>query len=255
MVELLEPTPTSPDRPPTQTTLKVERLSVRFGGVHALADVCVDVESHTAVGVIGPNGAGKTTLLNAISGFVRTTSGRITLDGLDLSNMAATKRATSGLGRTFQTPRLFPGLTVTENLKVVERRGRHRSPVPISEALEITGARHLAAVAVENLQAGERRFVEIARTLMLSPSVVLLDEPATGLRDTEVTALTECLRTIISATGASILVISHDMRVINEACDSVVALDQGQVVTSGHIDDVRSDPRVVEAYFGSEVEQ
>jgi ABC-type branched-subunit amino acid transport system ATPase component len=231
--------------------LVLEGVSVRFGGVAALQEVSLSVGAGTAVGVIGPNGAGKTTLLNAASGFVQPKAGRVLVGGADLTTRSAANRALRGLGRTFQTPRLFPGMTVHDNLAVVahRRRGEGLSP---AEALEITGARHLADAPVERLVAGERRFVELARSLMLGPVVLLLDEPATGLRDAEVDTLVSSLRRLGDEHGLALLVISHDMRVIDECCEAVVVLDRGSVLARGTPDEIRREPRVVEAYFGTE---
>jgi ABC-type branched-subunit amino acid transport system ATPase component len=236
----------SPGRGGAEVVLALEDVSVRFGGVTALAGVSVTVPARCAVGVIGPNGAGKTTLLNVASGLVRPSEGRITLGGTDVTAMSATKRAVAGIGRTFQTPRLFPGLTVAENLKVVDRRRRRQQLFTAAEALAVTGVPDLENVPAERLQAGQRRFVELARSLMLSPAMVLLDEPATGLRDAEVATLTRCLTGLVETEAISLLVISHDMRVINEACQHVVVLDRGQVLAEGSPQAVRNDPAVIE---------
>jgi branched-chain amino acid transport system ATP-binding protein len=234
--------------------LALEDVSVRFGGVAAVSGVSLRVPAGAAVGVIGPNGAGKTTLLNVVSGFVRPNAGRVSFLGGDVTRWTPARRARAGIGRTFQVPRPFPEMTTRENLTVVAgQRPEHREALTADAAMALTGITELADRSVEHLVAGERRFAEIARALMLGPQVLLLDEPATGLRDAEVDALTVVVNRLVGDVGVSVLVISHDMRVINECCTTVVALDVGRVLIEGDPETVRHDPRVVEAYFGSEV--
>jgi branched-chain amino acid transport system ATP-binding protein len=231
--------------------LDVDAVEVRFGGVLALDKVALGVAPASIAGVIGPNGAGKSTLMNAISGFVKVRSGRIAFGGRDLSGVRPHQRARLGLGRTFQVPRLYRGLTVAENLDVVRRQvARHRELPAIGDVLGRCGVADLADRAVDALDAGQQRFVEIARTLATAPSLVLLDEPATGLRDSEIDQLGRLLCALRDHHGVAALVISHDMRVIHRVCDTVTMLDFGAVVTSGAPDVVCNDPRVIAAYIG-----
>jgi branched-chain amino acid transport system ATP-binding protein len=233
--------------------LHVTGLLVRFGGVVALDDVSLGVPSGAIAGVIGPNGAGKSTLMNAISGFVKPKSGTVSFEGHDISRVAPHERARLGLGRTFQVPRLYRGLTVAENIEVVRRQVSRRRPLPgINEVLTMCGVADLAESTVERLDAGQQRFVEIARTLAMAPKLMLLDEPATGLRDAEVDQLGNLLLRARDERGTATLVISHDMRVIHQACDIVTMLDFGAVITTGNPVEVCSDPRVITAYLGDD---
>jgi branched-chain amino acid transport system ATP-binding protein len=233
-------------------SLEVADVTVRFGGVVALDAVSLTVGRGSIAGVIGPNGAGKSTLMNAVSGFVKLRAGRVMLNGCDLGRIAPHERARRGLGRTFQVPRLYRGLTVAENLDVVQGQlGRHRRLPPAADVLATCGVERLAGVRVEQLDAGQQRFAEIARTLSMAPSLMLLDEPATGLRDSEVEQLGQLLRRISDDHQVTVLMISHDMRVIHHACDVVTMLDFGSVVTSGTPATVCADVRVIAAYLGS----
>jgi branched-chain amino acid transport system ATP-binding protein len=231
--------------------LEARDVTVRFGGVVALDGASVTVERGQIVGVIGPNGAGKSTLMNAVSGFVRVRSGEVVIANQSVTKMAPHRRARAGLGRTFQVPRLYRGLTVSENMAVVQQESQ-RLGVRADDALALCGVGELAATPVERLDAGQQRFVEIARTLSMSPTVMLLDEPATGLRDDEVHQLGELLLRARSELGIASMVISHDMRVIHQCCDAVTMLEFGKVMVSGTAAAVCGDPRVIAAYLGNE---
>jgi branched-chain amino acid transport system ATP-binding protein len=239
---------------PDQAVLSIEAITVRFGGVTALDDVSIEVPAGVAVGVIGPNGAGKTTMLNAVCGYVRPSSGTTAFEGQDITRWSPARRARAGIGRTFQVPRLFPEMTARDNLSVVDmQRPRQREALGIDEALAVVGITHLGDRDVDHLVAGERRFVEVARALMLGPRLLLLDEPATGLRDAEVESLSGVINHLVGERAVAVLLISHDMRVINDCCTRVVVLEGGEVLMVGDPETVRSDPRVIDAYFGSEV--
>jgi branched-chain amino acid transport system ATP-binding protein len=231
--------------------LAADDLIVRFGGVLALDGVSVRVEQAEVLGVIGPNGAGKSTLMNAISGFVRLRGGEVLLGGRVVTRVAPHRRARLGLGRTFQVPRLYRGLTVAENVAVVQQQGS-RGDVSIHTALEMCGVEAVADTKVERLDAGEQRFVEIARTLATSPRVMLLDEPATGLRDDDVRRLGDLVLRARRDLDIATMVISHDMRVIHHCCDTVAMLDFGRVTTSGTAAEVCRDDRVIAAYLGED---
>lgn len=240
-----------PDLDESRALLCADAIEVRFGGLVALDRASLTVMPASIAGVIGPNGAGKSTLMNAVSGFVKLRSGRITFHGVDLTRVKPHQRARLGLGRTFQVPRLYRGLTVRENIEVVQQQvARHRTLPLADDVLAACGVGALGDRRVESLDAGAQRFVEIARTLATAPSLVLLDEPATGLRDSEIEQLGRLLLTMRNEHGVAILVISHDMRVIHQACDTVTMLDFGVVVTHGTPATVCSDPRVIAAYLG-----
>jgi ABC-type branched-subunit amino acid transport system ATPase component len=236
--------------------LSLDAVEVRFGGLVALDRVSLTVMSASIAGVIGPNGAGKSTLMNAVSGFVKLRRGRITFDGVDLARIKPHQRARLGLGRTFQVPRLYRGLTVRENIDVVQQQvARHRRLRAADDVLAACGVGALGDRRVESLDAGAQRFVEIARTLATAPSLVLLDEPATGLRDSEIEHLGRLLLAMRDEHDVAILVISHDMRVIHQVCDTVTMLDFGAVVTHGPPTTVCSDPQVIAAYLGQPVDR
>jgi branched-chain amino acid transport system ATP-binding protein len=237
------------------TVVAIEHLRVDFGGVTALADVSVDVAEAEVVGIIGPNGAGKSTALNALSGFVRPTSGSMRLRGESLERMTPATRARRGIGRTFQTPRLFPGLTVAQNLQVTGRqRSRQHSFGGVTEVLALCGISDLAGRPTDVLTAGERRFAELARALMLGPDVLLLDEPATGLRSQEVHQFGSILRHLRDTYGTAALLVSHDLQIVYDCCASVVVFNEGRVLTVGTPRQVRADPAVIQAYFGVDAE-
>jgi ABC-type branched-subunit amino acid transport system ATPase component len=234
--------------------LEVIDVAVRFGGVAALDGLSFDVERGEILGIIGPNGAGKTTLLNVISGFVRPNRGSVRLDGADVLRRPPAERARRGLGRTFQTPRLFPGLTLAQNLDVTRRQRRRAGTGldSVEEVLAVAGLADLRDVTVEHLTAGERRFAEVARALMLRPVLLLLDEPATGLHDPEIHQLGRLLKLLGSEHDLTSLLISHNMTIVNDCCARVIAMDVGRLLATGTPSEVRNNPAVVAAYFGSE---
>jgi branched-chain amino acid transport system ATP-binding protein len=238
---------------PESPVLSLRGVSVAFGTVAVLWDVDLDVDEAGAVGLVGPNGAGKTTLLNVASGFVHPRSGRVVLDGQDVTHLPPPKRARLGLGRTFQTPILFDGLTLAQNLHTAGRMRRvgRNGGVTNDEALEITGLRHVARRRVELLTNYERRLAEIARALMLAPRVLMLDEPATGLRESEVEELSALLNETRQRLRLALVIVSHDMLMVRTCCPTMVVLDAGTVIASGSPEDVLRQAAVIDAYLGS----
>ncbi len=228
-------------------------VTVAFAGVTALAELSLTARCDEVLGVIGPNGAGKTTLLNAATGLVPVRAGAIRFAGRDLRRASTTARARLGLGRTFQTPRLFSSLTVLQNVQVAARQGdrRHRGTDACLELLELTGLRDRAGEPADALTAGEQRFCEIARALALRPRLLLLDEPATGLRDDEVVRLAQLLAEL-AARGLGTMIVDHDMRLIMRACARLAVVEFGRLIAHGATADVRRDPAVVRAYLGEE---
>ena len=241
--------------------LSTAGLSVRFGGVRAVDQVDVVVEEGQLVGLIGPNGAGKTTFVDAITGFVRYT-GRVELEGQDLTGMPPHARARRGLARTWQSTELFDDLTVTENLAVAAQR-----PSFLSLAAELVGKRvgesaaaeralqlldlaQIAEAMPEELTQGQRKLVGVARAIAMEPRLLCLDEPAAGLDTKESEDLGQRLRRIADS-GTTTLLIDHDMGLVMTICDRIVVLEFGRVIAAGPPDEVRRDSRVVTAYLGS----
>jgi len=240
--------------------LRTSGLSVRFGGVHAVRDVDVEVAPGELVGLIGPNGAGKTTFVDAITGYVRYT-GAIELDGRDLRGMAPHQRASRGLARTWQSTELFDDLTVSENVSVAaehpsflslaaELVGKRLGASEAAEhALDALDLRPLAGAMPSELTQGQRKLVGVARAVAMQPRLLCLDEPAAGLDTHESEELGRRLRQIASG-GTTTLLIDHDMGLVLTICDRITVLEFGQVIASGPPDEVRRDPRVVTAYLG-----
>lgn len=240
--------------------LQAVGLSVRFGGVRAVENVDVTVEEGQLVGLIGPNGAGKTTFVDAITGFVRST-GRVELDGSDLTGMAPHVRARRGLARTWQSTELFDDLTVRENLTVAAERpsflalaaelvGRRvDESAAAGDALEVLGLGSIAEAVPDELTQGQRKLVGVGRAIAMRPRLLCLDEPAAGLDTNESERLGQRLRRIADA-GTTTLLIDHDMGLVMSICDRIVVLEFGEVIAAGPPDDVRRDPRVVAAYLG-----
>jgi ABC-type branched-subunit amino acid transport system ATPase component len=236
--------------------LRIVNISRRFGGIAALDDVSFDVRAHSVCALIGPNGAGKTTLINVLSGLTPPTSGRIVLDGEDVTGRPPMAMARRGVARTFQHIRLFGDLTALEN--VVVGRHRHRTGGVTAALLRLRSSRDderqaradAAALPAATLSYGDQRRVEIARALATSPRVLLLDEPAAGMNPSETARLAAFLTTIAES-GVTLIVIEHDMELVHAISDHVVVLNFGRKIAEGTSHDVRNDLAVVEAYLGA----
>jgi branched-chain amino acid transport system permease protein len=240
-----EPAPPTTPRPEPATggpVLRVNGLSVAFGGVHALDDVNLEVREGELVGLIGPNGAGKTTLVDAVTGFVRS-SGTVELDGRDVGRLAPYERARLGLGRTWQSTDLFDDLDVRENLTVADGTGE------VEPKLALVGVDVTGEAMPGQLSQGQRKLVGIARALASGPRLLCLDEPAAGLDTNESQQLGARLRELADR-GQSTLLIDHDMGLVLSICDRVVVLEFGKVIADDAPDVVRQDPTVISAYLG-----
>jgi branched-chain amino acid transport system ATP-binding protein len=231
--------------------------------------VSFDVTPGEIVGIIGPNGAGKTTLFDAVSGYTKPDAGSMILGGRDITHLGSASRAKAGLGRSFQDARLFPSLTVDETIAVAcERWVESRDPVSaalrlpnsydserhitkrVDELIALLGLELFRSKFVRELSTGTRRVVDLACLLAHRPSVILLDEPSSGIAQREAEALAPMLLRIRDHTGASLVVIEHDIPLIRMVSDRLIAMDQGAVISSGDPAHVLTDELVVESYLG-----
>ena len=249
--------------------LEAVEVGKRFGGISALSEVSLSVEGGEAVGLVGPNGAGKTTLFNCLLGLLRPDAGRITFDGRDLLGMPVHRRARLGIGRTFQRMELFAEMTVREHLLVAgrARRGDGRlwkdllnqgAPRPgeedeVDELLDRIGLRPVANRATESLTLGYGRLVELGRALMTRPRLLLLDEPSSGLDQDESLALAGVLERVRRDRGTAILLVEHDLAMVERLASRLYVLDFGRLIASGPQEEVLADPAVRKAYLGDEV--
>ncbi len=260
----------SPDDSGAAPLLEVTEIAVAFGGNRAVNGTTFVVRPHEIVGMIGPNGAGKTTIFDLISGFVPVDSGRIELQGRDITNLGASDRAGAGLGRSFQDARLFPDMTVRETLAVALERwvksrsalsaalrlpavydDEERTALRVHELIELMNLGDYQNSFVRELSTGTRRVVDLACIAAHRPVMVLLDEPSSGIAQREVEALAPVLRRLRDEMGASLLVIEHDIPLISSISDRLVALDQGAVLAEGPPADVLNHTDVIESYLGN----
>ena len=236
--------------------LEAVDVTKRFGGVWALRGVSLELRERDIIGLIGPNGSGKTTLLNCVSGVFPATSGQVLLDGRPLNIRRGYRVARAGVVRTFQNIRLFGSLTALQNVEVgalgAGRVRRARSRGYALDVLEQLGIVHLADRWAATLSYGDQRRLEVARALAGSPRFLLLDEPAAGMNETESDELRASILRIRSDRKCGILVVEHDLRLIMRLCDTIYVLNEGEVISRGTPDEVRSDPAVIAAYIGEE---
>jgi len=248
------------------TLLRAESIVMRFAGILALDDVSLSVEAGAIVGLIGPNGAGKTTFFNCVSGMVRPTDGRVLLDGRDVTRTSVHRRSHLGMARTFQRMELFGGMTVSEHMLVAERArnasgslgrdvlGRGR-PTADEQArcktvLSLLGLEADADRPIEALSLGRGRLVELGRALMTEPTLLLLDEPSSGLDVTETEEMGEVLLRIRDERDTAILLVEHDVEMVRRFTERLYVLDFGTLIAEGRTASVMQDPAVQKAYFG-----
>lgn len=255
LVRLRPPAPApEPDVRPPAAMLTTRAVGKRYAGVAAVADITLALPTGQVTGIIGPNGAGKTTLINLIAGQAAPSSGGVYVDAAPLAGLPAFRVARTGIARTFQNIRVFPHMSVLENVMTAAERIE-----PNAVAAERAARRELARLGLADhadrlagtLPYGERRRLEIARALVTRPSFLLLDEPAAGMNPVETDALMAILAEVKRVRGLGIVLIEHDLGLVMRLCDRVAVLDHGRLITEGPPAVVRADPMVVEAYLGS----
>ncbi|MDR5875221.1 ABC transporter ATP-binding protein [Halomonas sp. CUBES01] len=249
--------------------IEVQQVNKAFGGLQVINDCSIRVEKGSITGMIGPNGAGKSTLFNLMAGALQPDSGRILLDGEDITALSADQRFHKGLLRTFQIAHEFSHMSALENLMMVppEQAGenlftawfkpglvRHEEAEVRRRALEVidfVGLHHVRNELAGNLSGGQKKLLELGRTMMTNAKIVLLDEIAAGVNRTLLGDLIGNIERLNREMGYTFLVIEHDMDMIARLCDPVIVLAQGQVMVEGHIEDIQNNPEVIDAYFGA----
>ena len=252
--------------------LTCQDVSINFGGVKAVQNVSLDIRKGSVTSIIGPNGAGKTTFFNIISGVYKPTSGKVLLDGEDITSLPQHEVSKKGMARTFQNIRLFSQLDNVRNVQsaldaranytMVEdilglprKRGEDKKNYDIAmECLDLVGLKDFAHDRPGNLPYGMQRKVELARALASNPKLLLLDEPAAGLNPVEVEDFIELLKKIREIRDLTILLIEHRLKVVNTLSDEVFVLNFGELLTHGTPEEVQNHPKVIEAYMGEEEE-
>ncbi|MEA5423713.1 urea ABC transporter ATP-binding protein UrtD [Synechococcus sp. CCY9202] len=243
----------------TKPLLELKDVSVSFDGFYALTDLSLTLQKGELKSIIGPNGAGKTTFLDVITGKVRPTKGSVTFKGKSLIGLSEQRISRDGIGRKFQTPRVFENLTVQRNLELSASPQKNafsllvdRLPTPskdeVQRLMSYVGLSPFASTQAGSLSHGQKQWLAIAMLVAQSPEVLLLDEPVAGLTDEETFRTAELIKSL--AGDHTVVVIEHDMEFIRDLNAPVTVLHQGQLLTEGPLDQVKQDPRVIEVYLG-----
>jgi len=251
----------------TAALLEARGISKRFGGIVALSELSLEVGRGEAVGIVGPNGAGKTTLFNCLLGFDAPDTGTVVFDGERIDRLPVWRRSRLGIGRTFQRMELFRGMTVGDHLLVAEQAHHgtvrfwsdavhHARPRPeelrhVAEVLARLGLEDVADRPVDVLSLGHARLVELGRALMGEPRLLMLDEPSSGLDTAETEHLAEVVTEVRRQEGTAVVLVEHDLHLVEEVVDRLCVLDFGKMIAVGEVGDVMADPTVRRAYLGS----
>ena len=249
--------------------IRVENLHKRFGGLRAVDGASLEIAAGFITGLIGPNGAGKTTLFNVIAGAIRPTSGRVFLDDKEITGLPPHELFHKGVLRTFQIAHEFTTLTVTENLMMVPGGQRGESLLDAwfrpglvreeeaairakaEEVLDFLGLSHLAQEQAGNLSGGQKKLLELGRTMMVEAKIVFLDEVGAGVNRTLLRTIGDAIQRLNTERGYTFCMIEHDMDFISRLCDPVIVMAEGAVLMQGSAEEVKSDARVIEAYLGT----
>lgn len=239
----------------TNSILSTSELTRSFGGVLAVSNLSMEIHANEILGLIGPNGAGKSTTFNLISGFYKPTSGVLCIDGTDVTGKAPEAISRMGIARTFQHGSLMPSMTVLDNILIgaIGSLARASAKVRLDrahETAELLGLQDRLEIIAGSLPHGLQRLVSIAIAFATRPRLLCLDEPLTGLNQTEVGSTLEVFRRIRQDFGSSILLVEHNMKAVMQVCDRIVVLHHGQKLASGTPNEIRQNPRVISAYLG-----
>jgi ABC-type branched-subunit amino acid transport system ATPase component len=237
--------------------LRTEGVHKSFGGVRALDRCTIEVTEGTVAGLIGPNGSGKTTLFNVVTGYAKADAGEVYLGDRRITNIAPDRVFALGIGRTFQLTRIFPSLTVMENMLVASQHSRPKKSGArkrAMEQLEFVGIAGYHAAVAGTLSYGQRKLLELAYVLVADPAIILLDEPAGGVNLSLVNQIAARIRDL-NATGKTFLIVEHNMEFVMGLCQHVTVLDSGTVVAAGPPGIVRTDRRVLDAYLGEDIDE